>query len=51
MPSVADPISLYTAPGKGARHFFPTPNKADWGIQAIVDISIALKRKVRVTFT
>jgi hypothetical protein len=49
MPSVANPIPLYTAPGKGARHSGTTPNKEGCCIQAMQGIRIALVCLMRVT--
>jgi hypothetical protein len=49
MPSVDDPIALYTVPGKGARHSGTTPNKSDCCIQAMQSIRIALVCLMRVT--
>jgi hypothetical protein len=49
MPSVADPIALYTAPGKGVRHSGTTCTLANCGMQASEGVSIALRCMVRVT--
>jgi hypothetical protein len=47
--SIRTSLSSLHAPGKGARHFFPTLNKSYCCMQAIQSIRIALVCLVRVT--